>query len=485
MAGEKGLRDDKARIYTIFPTDGHPIGYDTYKRYHPDMSIPENREILDRIKKENKNVEFIGKTEPVKIEDAIGDIERQKESLDGVLVFSAKAGGIDERLISIGLPVIGVRRLLTCCATSSFHTYKGTKVLTSYLPAHRDKNPENYSLRIKDIAEKLNLIVALHRMKGLKILFVTDVPPIGHYFELISLIDIGKGEYAKIYAAHMKETFGMGFVMLPQNEMFDRMRAVDIKEAKKVAGRWIGEATAVRGTNEDEIIKSAKLYLAVKELMERYGCGAVTVEGFGYPPIGWEKCVEQDLPSAGLAVSQFLTDGTAAATETLTDCLITQQIALHITGSGGLLGDYNIDPINNTSIVCHCEGTLKPYADKRRSPFIIRNMPFFEENKGGACVETHYPVGETVTVAKISMYKKRMSLFTGETVSGEELFPYWEDMLGRNKVAIKTDAKALLENVDWNTFGFHRAVFFGDYRQQFKDLAKLIGYEVLEEDRVR
>ncbi|MCK4348833.1 MAG: hypothetical protein KAW47_09480 [Thermoplasmatales archaeon] len=83
------------------------------------------------------------------------------------------------------------------------------------------------------------------------------------------------------------------------------------------------------------------------------------------------------------------------------------------------------------------------------------------------------------------MYKKKLSIFAGEAVSGEELFPYWEDILGRNKVAVKTNAKALLENVDWKTFGNHRTAFFGDYRQEFKHLAKLIEFEVVEKDKTK
>jgi hypothetical protein len=481
MAERKVLRDGKARIYTIFLSNGHPVGYDAYKRYHPDIKIPENNDILDRIKKECKGVEFLGRVEPVKVEDAVSSVKKVKESLDGLLVF----GALPDEIIQEGLPVVAVSRPLNGCTTVPFHLYKGSRVLTSVVPAHRDKDPEVYSRRIKDIAEKLHLIGVLSKMKGMKILIATDLPPLG-YFEPIGLqIEKGREEYDKTYVSNLKEAFGMEFVAIPQKELFDKMRAEDEKRARRVAQKWIGEAIAVRGTNESEIVKSAKMYLAMKELMEKYDCGAVTVEGFGYPPIGYQGCVEQDLPSAGLAVAQFLTDGIAAATETLTDCLITQQMALLFTGSGGLLGDYNIDPINNTSIVCHCEGTLKPYADERRSPFIIRNLPFFEENKGGACVETHYPIGETVTVAKISMYAKKLSLFAGETVSGEELFPYWEDILGRNKVAVKTDTKALLENVDWETFGNHRVVFYGDWRQQFSDLAKLIGYEVVEKDKMR
>jgi L-fucose isomerase-like protein len=481
MAEKKGMRNGKVRIYVVFLSAGHAVGYDAYKRYHPEVKIPENEDILSRIKKECKDVEFLGKSEPVRAEDVITAIKREKESLDGLLVF----GGLTDEIIQEGLPAVTVSRPLEGCTTVPFHSYKGKKVLTSIFPAHYDKNPEVYSRRIKDIAEKIRLIDTISKMKGMKVLVATDLPPLG-YFEPMNMQFVkDRKEYEETYMANLKKTFGMDFVTITQKELFDKMRGEDEKKAKDIARMWISRSMGVRGTNESEITKSAKLYLAMKGLMEEYDCGAVTVEGFGYPPIGYQGCVEQDLPSAGLGVSQLLTDGIAAATETLTDCLITQQLALFFTGSGGLLGDYNIDPINNTSIVCHCEGTLKPYKDRGLSPFVIRNLPFFKENEGGAGVETQYPIGETVTVVKISMYAKKLSLFTGQTVSGDELFPYWADILGRNKVAVKTDAKALLDNVDWVTFGNHRVAFFGDWRQQFKDLAKLIGYEVVEKDRIK
>ena len=50
-------------------------------------------------------------------------------------------------------------------------------------------------------------------------------------------------------------------------------------------------------------------------------------------------------------------------------------------------------------------------------------------------------------------------------------------------MAIKTNAKALAENIDCKTFGNHRVAFYGDFRQIFKDLGNLIGFEVIEIDR--
>lgn len=472
MAGQK---TKNTKIYTVFFSPGLPVGFGAYRKHHPDIKVMNNQEILKRVKDECEDVEFAGAAEPVKAEEAISNIKEQKEDLGGLLVF----GPPPDELISVGLPIVAVERPLEGCTTVPFHAYKESRVVTSYLPAHCDKDPKVYSLRIEDIAGKIKLIDTISKMKGLRILVVTDLPTLG-YFEPMGLqIETSREEYEEVYLSNLKEAFGTEFIAVPQKELLDeKMQAVDEGGAREVAEKWIEGAIALRGTNEAEVLRSAKLYLAMKELMDEHNCGAITTEGFGWPPLGYDAG-----PSAGLPISQFLTDGIAAATETLTDCLIAQQLGLYITGSGGLLGDYNIDPFNNTAIVCHCEGTFKPYGDERRSPYIIRNLPFVEENTGGACVQTNYPIGETVTVAKIGMYKKKLSIFTGETVSGEEIFPYWDDILGRNKVIVKTDAKALLENVDWKAFGNHRTVFFGNYRQEFKDLAKLIGFEVVEKDR--
>ncbi|MEA3345587.1 MAG: hypothetical protein U9Q78_04995 [Chloroflexota bacterium] len=482
-----GQKTKNTRIYTLFLSAVHPVGFEAYQRYHPDIKVMKNQDILQRVKDECKDVLFIGEASPVKAEEAISNIKEQREDLDGLLVFCREILNLDpiDELIKEGLPIVAVERPLDHCNTGPFHAYKESKVVTSYLPVYCDKDPKVYSLRIEDIARKVKLIDTISKMKELKVLVVTDKPTLG-YFEPIGLqIETSREEYEEVYLDNLKETLGTEFITVPQRELFEKTKAADEEEAREVAQKWISEAVALRGTNEAEVLRSAKLYLGMKELMDEYNCGAITTEGFGWLPLGFQKAVEEGVPSQGMPTSQLLTDGIAAASETLTDCLITQQLGLYITGSAGLLGDYNIDPFINTAIICHCEGSLKPYQDRPKAPYIIRNLPFVEENTGGVCAQSNYPIGETVTVAKISMYKKKLSIFTGETVSGEEIFPYWDDVLGRNKVAVKTDAKALLENVSWETFGNHRAAFFGDYRQDFKDLAKLIGFEVLEKDRTR
>ena len=72
----------------------------------------------------------------------------------------------------------------------------------------------------------------------------------------------------------------------------------------------------------------------------------------------------------------------------------------------------------------------------------------------------------------------------GKAVPGRNFFEAWDDLACRTKLAIKTDTKALLEHLDWQLFGVHRVAFYGDFREKIKDLATLIGFEVVEKDRI-
>ena len=466
--------DKITRIYVIFSSSGLQGECRIFPIYHPDVEIITNEKILEILKEKCEGVEFVGETAPVTREKAklvIANIRDQRKSLDGVLYFGAPP----DELISIGLPIIAVYPLWGQWMPT-FNAYKGKKVLTSCLPVVYDKDMSIFSSRLEDIVGKIGLIRTISKMKGLKVLVVTDKPVLGEFEPTPFQTESKREEYEKVYLYNLEKTFGMELITVPQEEIVSEMEAADEEKAKEIAKKWIDEAEGMRGTNEAEVVKSAKLYLAMKKLMEKYSCGAIATEGYisGLMP----KDTSQGLPS-----SQFCTDGIVSTSETLIDSLITQQLGLYITGSTGFNGDYIIDPFNEVAIIGHCECPFNPYGDDRRVPYIIRNLPLWEENKGGACVQVNLPLDETVTVVKISMHDKKISVFTGKTISGEDLFTYWDDLLCRTKIAIKTNAQKLLENLDWKTFGNHRVAFFGDYRQKFKDLAKLIGFEVVEEDR--
>ena len=465
------------KIYVVFSIKGTQSSSQTYSLYHPEQKVFTNGEILQEIKKKCQGIEFLGETEPENIDYILSSIHGQKRDLDGILYF----GHLPDKLLSLNLPTIAVYPLWGRWQYP-FNSYKDYKVLTDCLPIIPDVSEKVFNSRIEKISKRIKLIQSISKMKGLKILIITDKPILGEYEPMVLQIgNEGREGYEKKYIENLSE-IGAEIIVRPQKEMIERMNNADSEKAKEITKNWIEEASGIKGTNEKEIEKSAKLYLSMKEMMDIYNADAITTEGYGI----FMEYPGGPIPSQGMPSSQFCTDGIVATSETLVDSLITQQFGLWITGSTGFNGDYVIDEENDIVFIGHCECPFNPYGDDRRVPYVIRNLPQYpveEQEKGGASAQVLLPAGEKVTVVKFSVHDKKMSIFTGKTVDGNTLFPGFDDILCRTKLAIKVDARRLLEKVDWKTFGVHRVVFFGDYRQEFKDLAKLIGFEVIEKDK--
>ncbi len=465
---------EKTIIYTVFTSNGLQGENLIYTRYHPEQKILSNDDILNKIKEKCPDVEFIGDTVPQKKEYFTGTIKGMKNELDDILFF----GSIPDELISLDIPIIAVHPLWGRWQ-HSFYYYKDKKVLSHCIPVIPDKSEEVFNSRFEKIASDIKIIQAISKMKGLRILVITDKPILGEYEPTYEQYkEEGWEEYQEKYLKNLSE-LGASLIVRPQSEMVDLMEKADDLEAKKIAEKWISGAAGIKGTNEEEIRKSAKLYLAMKKMMHIYHADAITTEGYTV----FQYYKDGPIPSQGMPSSQFLTDGIVATSETLLDSLITQQFGLWLTGSPGFSGDFIIDPDNNKVYIGHCESPINPYGDEKRSPYYIRNLPLWEENKGGAAIQVNLPVNEIVTVVKFSVHDKKISLFTGRSIDGNTLYPYFDDILCRTKVAIDTNAQKIFEKVDWKTFGIHRVVFFGDHREKFKKLGKMLGYEVIEKDQ--
>jgi len=496
------MSSEKSRVFVIFTSSGldHRGAWEPAEMHQHVLS---NTMLLHEIEMQAPEIEFVGKTELLEEErkarislahyhttdeekryqaetqaliqrrraQVVRQVQDLRDELAGILIFGAPW----KELIQLGLPTVAVFTMWgTWMANFDFSAFAQERILTSWLPVVRDASKEVFAARIQDIARKLHLLHAIHRMKGLRALVITDEPILGAFEPGYG----DKKEYERIFMENLQETLGSELITIPQEELYKRLPLVNQKEAQKISQKWIRESAGMRDTNEEEVFKSAQLYLAMGELMEQYNCQAITTEGYGV----FAQYPKGPIPSQGLPSSQFYTDGVIATSECLINSLLTQQLGLYVTGRPSFNGDYLIDPFHDVAIVGHCECPFNPYGDERRSPYIIRNLPRWKKYEGGACVQVELPLLETVTVTRLSMHDKKLCLFTGETIPGRALFAEWDDLACRTKLAIRTNAQALLRNLDWRTFGNHRVVFYGDYRQDMKDLAVLLGFGVVEED---
>ena len=90
-----------------------------------------------------------------------------------------------------------------------------------------------------------------------------------------------------------------------------------------------------------------------------------------------------------------------------------------------------------------------------------------------------------MTVWKVYALHKKIGFYTGTVVSAESLYgKRVHPLLCRTKlVASVDDPKKIQRLFSPGEYGIHRAATLGDLRGVIKDLAVLLGFEVIEEDR--
>jgi len=135
----------------------------------------------------------------------------------------------------------------------------------------------------KDLVEKIKLIQVLKKMRGSRLLVVTNSP----YVNVIhgDLSNVYEGdirqkppeEYNRIFTKAVEESLGTKITKIGTDEVAsdEDIQNIDEGEAEKIARMWIEEAKGMKDTLESEVVKSAKMYLAMRILMEKYDATAI------------------------------------------------------------------------------------------------------------------------------------------------------------------------------------------------------------------
>ncbi|RLG44107.1 MAG: hypothetical protein DRN78_00650 [Thermoproteota archaeon] len=307
------------------------------------------------------------------------------------------------------------------------------------------------SSNFSDIVEKVKLLCLIDRLRNLKIVVIRrDFPT---WFE----------EYEKT----LNEVFGSKIVRVSVEELIAYYNQASEEEARKFADKWISNASLVEAKVED-VVRSARMYIAMKSLLEKYGAEAITIDCF--PP------GHKGLPAYPcLGFFQLLNEGYTATCEADLDSLITQAVIRYLTGKPGFVSDPVIDQGRGWIIYAHCLAPTRVYGvGERQVDYKIRTH---SEERAGVAVQAYWPVGEPITTAKICVMKRMMVIHSGKIASNIE-----EERGCRTKVAAEAEVSNILKN--WNyDFGWHRVSVVGDHRKELIDFANLIGLNVIEEDR--
>ncbi len=311
------------------------------------------------------------------------------------------------------------------------------------------------------------------------------------------------GLYNRTYADTLKKYLGIDLQIISPSELIKGMRTVAEDDAEEMAGQWIKEAEAVYEVEREDIIQVARMYLAVKELLKKYSANAWSLRSW--------RVIDSTLCMPPLAEMQSYLDGNPTCCEGLVEPLVTQMMGTYISGRPGFIGDglsYKMFELKtgfkhpeDVIILGHCYIPVNPHGNDRL-PYVIRSHVYGNPNATVVQHEHpaspfvanwgHWPVGETVTLAKLNVFEKELAVFTGKIVDGDYYYQDFEETMCRDKLVVNVDDHENCfmfpiekgpesEGSPWRKFGKfggHQVAFCGDYKDEMIELAGLIGFDV-------
>ena len=318
--------------------------------------------------------------------------------------------------------------------------------------------------------EELNHFISLLRvrksLRQTRILIVSDggMLPVGVVSSVWNMEDV-------------KSRFGIDYKCVPSNEVFEEMDKVlqsksEQKKAEEITDGLVKKADRIH-MEKKYILQSVNFYLAVKNLMRRYGCNSFVIPCF-------ELCVKR-IPAERkvtfcLAHSLLKDEGFPSACEGDINVLLAMTLLMYLSRKSAFMGNsYMLDEKENIIALHHDVPGLKMKGlEESDLPYEIRN---FTVGGWGATIRYDFSKdkGETVTLARFNPTATKLLVTKGKIVGCGGF-----DMVGcslRAEIRVPDAVRLFHKEMD---FGHHLAMVYGDYTEDLRDLGKIVGFEVIE-----
>lgn len=267
------------------------------------------------------------------------------------------------------------------------------------------------------------------------------------------------------YLSRIREKLGVIINYIDYESVKSFYDNADEKQAEQIAEEIIRNAREIREPLKEDIVKAAKMYLALRELIEREGANAIAIDC-----LGWLEYSKIPMPTTPcLALSLLNSEGIVSACEADLHSMLTMLVFRYLADKPSFISDPVIDTHTNSVIHCHCTAPLT--MDKvggKRGPYILRTHA---DSGTGVGIQVLMEEGRKVTIAKFVKGLDKMVVARGEIIENVDV-----DRGCRTKVRVTAvDAEKYL--YEYNG-GLHRVLAYGEHVDYLRKLGKLIGFDV-------
>lgn len=267
----------------------------------------------------------------------------------------------------------------------------------------------------------------------------------------------------------ISDDFGIEVEAVKFVEVNDYAKRADGKKAARLARKWKEEAQYVETVTDDTLLGCAKLYYGMKQILADKGAQAITINCLG----GCYSGLLDSYPCLGFM--QLQDEGLFGVCENdLCSTVAMMVFSVMTKGLMGYLSDPAIDSSKRAIVYAHCVSTRRFFGPKGKEyPYEILTH---SEDRMGASVRTIAPAGYPVTTVAFNFSTRKMALHTA-IVTGNDP----DDRACRTKIVAEVTGDFEKIYNEWDTFGWHRVSFLGDFSKDAEAMAARLGYTVVRE----
>jgi hypothetical protein len=346
---------------------------------------------------------------------------------------------------------------------------------------------------LQELNQLLSLLKTRKVFQQTKILIVTDrgLPPI----PVRTCMDVSM----------LKDKFGIGSHFVSYREFSNEMDEVIASNewSEKAEGRVEQLIQNAEATHIDKkhVKRSFEFYYAVKNLMQKYGCNAFTVECF---ELCASRLAEKYKITPCLVHTLFKDEGIASACEADLNALLSMRLLMSSANKSSYMGNPISISADRILLYHNVPGIKMAGYDKPDLPYDLRH---FVESGWGTKVMIDFTNLEekTVTLARFNQSGGKLFLTKGEIVdsSGYRKGDFQESLQRAN--INPSRQKSLLQSLQMDSpnligcilaahikvpdafecmremreFGSHLSMVYGDYTQEVQQLGDMMGFEVV------
>lgn len=422
------------KVYLAVPSSGWP---------KPDLDLAADvrkyEEEFTKLKPQLADVEFVEGGLVTNLQQ-LAAVKEKFQGVSGILALHLNCGvtGTVTSLLELGVPLVFFAM-----------PYAGHEWHTIASMQRQGKKIEMFpSSNYADLVAAVRPFRAIQRLKEAKILYIRDPGPDPKYVQSI------------------REKFGTEIINVPAQELVAAYQAISPADAQAHAAIWSRGAEKVVEPTPEDIVKGARMDLALFKLVEAAGAAAITINCLGM------GLMERDMGYPCLGFCRLNDVGLGGVCEADLKSTMTHLLFLNLVGKPGFVTDPVIDLATNTIIHAHCVSATKMDGPEGpTAPYIIRNHL---EDHRGCVLQVKMRVGEKITMSRL-IGNDVLLYSTGEIVGTPDV-----DRGCRTKIATKVgNAQKFLDN--WSC-GLHRVVFYGDHTADLRRFCRLKDIRLVNEE---